>query len=249
MSAAVQRSRRSAPDCSHHFGPRSPRPDLGQLRPVPGGLELGVVGGGPHPRAAATEVGLQACELGLRDHRVRTPPAPAVDDEPLLVVGRLGHGPSMPVRAGAGPREAGNDEGPGEPGPSISVSVREGGFEPPRPFGHCDLNAARLPFRHSREKQRQRYPTLTARSQSVRSGTPRSPAVAAHHVPKPPPHRDLPPPPRGRRPRVAAHHLPNPLPTAICRHPRTRRNRPRAGRHPRTTPTGRYARRHRPGGV
>ncbi len=28
--------------------------------------------------------------------------------------------------------------------------VREGGFEPPRPFGHCDLNAARLPFRHSR---------------------------------------------------------------------------------------------------
>ena len=32
----------------------------------------------------------------------------------------------------------------------LHCHVREGGFEPPRPFGHCDLNAARLPFRHSR---------------------------------------------------------------------------------------------------
>ena len=29
--------------------------------------------------------------------------------------------------------------------------VSEGGVEPPRPFGHSDLNAARLPFRHSDE--------------------------------------------------------------------------------------------------
>ena len=29
-------------------------------------------------------------------------------------------------------------------------SVREGGFEPPRPFGHWHLKPARLPFRHSR---------------------------------------------------------------------------------------------------
>ena len=28
--------------------------------------------------------------------------------------------------------------------------VRERGVEPPRPFGHTDLNRARLPFRHSR---------------------------------------------------------------------------------------------------
>jgi hypothetical protein len=27
--------------------------------------------------------------------------------------------------------------------------VGEGGFEPPRPYGHTDLNRARLPFRHS----------------------------------------------------------------------------------------------------
>ena len=31
-----------------------------------------------------------------------------------------------------------------------SLLVREGGFEPPRPFGHWHLKPARLPFRHSR---------------------------------------------------------------------------------------------------
>ena len=30
------------------------------------------------------------------------------------------------------------------------LAVRERGVEPPRPFGHTDLNRARLPFRHSR---------------------------------------------------------------------------------------------------
>ena len=29
-------------------------------------------------------------------------------------------------------------------------TVREGGFEPPRPCGHWHLKPARLPFRHSR---------------------------------------------------------------------------------------------------
>jgi hypothetical protein len=28
--------------------------------------------------------------------------------------------------------------------------VREGGFEPPHPFGYWHLKPARLPFRHSR---------------------------------------------------------------------------------------------------
>ena len=37
------------------------------------------------------------------------------------------------------------------PGPKTGVlCVREGGFEPPRPFGHWHLKPARLPFRHSR---------------------------------------------------------------------------------------------------
>src|SRR6187549_694138 len=32
----------------------------------------------------------------------------------------------------------------------VLLRVREGGFEPPRPFGHWHLKPARLPFRHSR---------------------------------------------------------------------------------------------------
>ena len=36
-------------------------------------------------------------------------------------------------------------------GPSL---VREGGFEPPRPFGHWHLKPARLPFRHSRAPEK-----------------------------------------------------------------------------------------------
>ena len=36
---------------------------------------------------------------------------------------------------------------------SSSLHVREGGFEPPRPFGHWHLKPARLPFRHSRVKR------------------------------------------------------------------------------------------------
>ena len=32
---------------------------------------------------------------------------------------------------------------PGSPGPCL---VREGGVEPPHPFGHTDLNRARLPI-------------------------------------------------------------------------------------------------------
>ena len=35
---------------------------------------------------------------------------------------------------------------------SVSTRVGEGGVEPPRPFGHTDLNRARLPFRHSPER-------------------------------------------------------------------------------------------------
>src|SRR6478609_11957862 len=37
---------------------------------------------------------------------------------------------------------------PTGPSPSVSTRVGKGGVEPPRPFGHTDLNRARLPFRH-----------------------------------------------------------------------------------------------------
>ena len=55
------------------------------------------------------------------------------------------HGPEQRRRA---PVE---DRGP-------SHHVREGGFEPPRPFGHWHLKPARLPFRHSRVKRAQAIP-------------------------------------------------------------------------------------------
>src|SRR5918999_6276819 len=38
--------------------------------------------------------------------------------------------------------------GPARHGRTRSSLVGKGGVEPPRPFGHTDLNRARLPFRH-----------------------------------------------------------------------------------------------------
>ena len=39
-----------------------------------------------------------------------------------------------------------HDEGPGSLSRGPAYNVREGGVEPPRPFGHTDLNRARLPI-------------------------------------------------------------------------------------------------------
>src|SRR5207249_3677820 len=36
---------------------------------------------------------------------------------------------------------------------SRQACVGEGGVEPPRPYGHTDLNRARLPFRHSPQRR------------------------------------------------------------------------------------------------
>ena len=43
---------------------------------------------------------------------------------------------------------------PQKAGPSGAGFVRKRGLEPPRPCGHMDLNHARLPFRHFREKDK-----------------------------------------------------------------------------------------------
>ena len=45
----------------------------------------------------------------------------------------------------------------------LGLNVRERGVEPPRPFGHTDLNRARLPFRHSRSTPRGDSPASLAR--------------------------------------------------------------------------------------
>src|SRR3954452_7317320 len=51
-------------------------------------------------------------------------------------------------------------------GPTISTkSVGKGGVEPPRPYGHTDLNRARLPFRHLPEA---RSLTIRAPAAAVR---------------------------------------------------------------------------------
>ena len=48
------------------------------------------------------------------------------------------------------------------PSQSHVREVRERGVEPPRPFGHTDLNRARLPFRHSRLVPLREQPNQTS---------------------------------------------------------------------------------------
>jgi hypothetical protein len=44
----------------------------------------------------------------------------------------------------------------------LITTVGEGGLEPPRPEGHWHLKPARLPFRHSPEKQPMDHTTVVA---------------------------------------------------------------------------------------
>ena len=68
------------------------------------------------------------------------------------------------------PYEAfGNAEEPRSKDRGSSNCVREGGFEPPRPFGHWHLKPARLPFRHSRatsSTRPSRFPVSASRKSS-----------------------------------------------------------------------------------
>jgi hypothetical protein len=57
--------------------------------------------------------------------------------------------PASALARPAGPGAArGRGTPPDLPDGALSISVGKGGVEPPRPFGHTDLNRARLPFRH-----------------------------------------------------------------------------------------------------
>jgi hypothetical protein len=58
----------------------------------------------------------------------------------------LGQQKLAPWGSGGSPPRVGTKKGEGVETPN---RVGEGGVEPPRPYGHTDLNRARLPFRHS----------------------------------------------------------------------------------------------------
>ena len=69
-----------------------------------------------------------------------------------------------------------NKPSPGGEGLNTATLVRERGVEPPRPFGHTDLNRARLPFRHSRvSPQGDPEETSTAAGVRLTTGAARSP--------------------------------------------------------------------------
>jgi hypothetical protein len=59
---------------------------------------------------------------------------------------KLGQQELAPWGSGGSPPRMGRNGGKVEKPPN---RVGEGGVEPPRPYGHTDLNRARLPFRHS----------------------------------------------------------------------------------------------------
>lgn len=72
------------------------------------------------------------------------------EQQPVFAhITRLGRG----CQASAKPQRPRNGQGPrlyGGLGSNVETMVRMRGLEPPRPYGHGDLNAARLPFRHIR---------------------------------------------------------------------------------------------------
>src|SRR5690606_34902730 len=91
-------------------------------------------------------------DLLQRDHVGRAITQPLLEPAPLGgtdsgdVEGRDAHDRRFYVRPRTRVR-------PGTRGvPGLTISVGEGGLEPPRPFGHWHLKPARLPFRHSPER-------------------------------------------------------------------------------------------------
>lgn len=81
----------------------------------------------------------------------RTRSAPAVHGRVRAVTRAAAPGVGSRTLTLEGPVLAGKHSAPPAPwGPARPefVLVGKGGVEPPRPFGHTDLNRARLPFRH-----------------------------------------------------------------------------------------------------
>src|SRR3954454_20540357 len=90
----------------------------------------------------------------------------AVPGSRIVTWGRPGKTTGKTATAGL----AGSLRPPGRSPRGISlVCVREGGVEPPRPFGHTDLNRARLPIPPLAHEARSGYPTATTRPKPARS--------------------------------------------------------------------------------
>ena len=99
----------------------------------------------------------------FRDRRRRQPAAPEVTGEDGAASHDAGPGDPDPRRR---TRPRSSDRG------LVAWVVREGGVEPPRPFGHTDLNRARLPIPPLALEAGSGYPTADGRSQSGSSGVP-----------------------------------------------------------------------------
>src|SRR5690349_804919 len=84
--------------------------------------------------------------------RTITPDGPSDTDECMS-------GRTAPPERGRAPT--------GSTGRGSCDHVREGGVEPPRPFGHTDLNRARLPIPPLAREASTGYPTGPARSKTV----------------------------------------------------------------------------------
>lgn len=175
----------------------------------------------------------------FRDRRRRQPAAPEVTGEDGAASHDAGPGDPDPRRR---TRPRSSDRG------LVAWVVREGGVEPPRPFGHTDLNRARLPIPPLALEAGSGYPTADGRSQSA--GPPLS-RCGGTSRPDPVPRRNVPPHPRPVPPGWR-HITAQPRPTTQSA------ATPRAPKLPLTPPTGRqrgvpahgrYARRHRSGGV
>ena len=89
---------------------------------------------------------------------------------------RAAGGPLLPGGTGAGATALVRYDERGRP--TFHRMVREGGVEPPRPFGHTDLNRARLPVPPLAPEARQGYPSPLTRPKPATSGSVGSHATA-----------------------------------------------------------------------
>jgi hypothetical protein len=150
--------------------PTAPRaaqiPEIGNPQPPAHGANEGNEGNEGKPATAASQASGEMPETGHADGGQPQPqPKRANREKPAAPSSQVNDGKPQPhrnqangeipesaarPRGGSPPRASAADhrEGGRRPPNSANYRVGEEGFEPSRPFGHTDLNRARLPFRH-----------------------------------------------------------------------------------------------------